>query len=144
MPVASCQLPVERHRPTRDLPPAPTLYLPLAQGREPPAEPRVSEGDRVHKGQLLAEPATPDAIAVHAPADAAVQGLTLVNTAHDLNVSAIQLEPIGTRNAELGTRNAECSADTEWPPVDLHSLRRAVTQAGVLLREPLPTLGDAK
>ncbi|HTH15761.1 MAG TPA: RnfABCDGE type electron transport complex subunit C, partial [Magnetospirillum sp.] len=59
-----------------------TLYLPLQQHIGAPAEPVVSAGDRVLKGQLLARSGGPVSAPTHAPTSGTIAAVTEVTAPH--------------------------------------------------------------
>ena len=63
------------NQPSTAPPLPPVLIMPLRQHAGPPAEPVVSAGDHVVRGQLLAEAVSASSVAVHAPASGEIMGI---------------------------------------------------------------------
>ncbi|OGT88149.1 MAG: electron transporter RnfC [Gammaproteobacteria bacterium RIFOXYA12_FULL_61_12] len=79
------------------IPLAPLLHIPLQQHIGAPAEPLVSRGDRVKKGQLLARAQGAISAPVHAPTSGLVMGIGGYPAHHPsgLKVRTISLKPDG-------------------------------------------------
>lgn len=83
--------------PIRDMPLPSTLVLPLQQHIGQPAEPTVSVGDRVLKGQIVARASDYVSAAVHAPTSGRVSAIEERRIAHPSGLSApcLVIEPDG-------------------------------------------------
>jgi electron transport complex protein RnfC len=81
----------------QDLPMPPLLHVPLQQHIGAPAEPAVRRGQRVMKGQLLANSQGMISAPVHAPTSGRVVGIGSYPAHHasGLNVRTISLQPDG-------------------------------------------------
>lgn len=80
--------------PVRTLPVPSVLYVPLAQGREEPSRPVVSEAQEVSAGELLAE-ASNGAGRVHSPVDGRAEAVVTADTPYDRHVPAVRIARVG-------------------------------------------------
>lgn len=80
------------HRPIERLTPPERLWVPMAQGDEPPAEAAVRVGDAVTRGQLVGRPVAEGAVAVHAPFAGRIVGIGRIDTARREEVPALIIE----------------------------------------------------
>ncbi|NQD37219.1 electron transport complex subunit RsxC [Permianibacter sp. IMCC34836] len=109
------------------LPLPPLLVLPLKQHAGLPAIPVVTEGQRVHYGQLLAKPAAGRSAGVHAPADGEISFIGLHPVPDDSN----QYQPcIGICTDETGAHEEEELVDDVCLSDD--DLRERIAQAGIV------------
>ena len=117
--------------PIRDLPTPARLRVPLAQFREPAAEPRVQPGQRVRAGEPIAVAAADGSVAVHSPINAAVSTITTVDTPYREGVPAIELDTVAT-STEPPSRAAGRADRCTGP-----ELFDAAVAAGVYPLDPL-------
>jgi electron transport complex protein RnfC len=108
--------------------------VPLAQYREPMAQPCVRSGDRVRAGELIAKPVEQGAVAAHAPVGAVVTDVVEVNTPYRDGVRAVALRP------QADQPEVVPAGPGAMEPGNRQELLAAVSAAGVYLREPWPAL----
>ncbi|HWP94118.1 MAG TPA: electron transport complex subunit RsxC [Gammaproteobacteria bacterium] len=115
-------------RPILPLPYSGELILALHQHAGEPAEPVVSAGARVLKGELLAKPSSYVSAAIHAPTSGIIRGIAERRVPHPAGRRApcILLEPDG-RDAMV---DPEPVAD--WENADPARLRERVRDAGIV------------
>lgn len=114
--------------PTRVMPIPPVLYLPLQQHLGAPARPIVMVGQRVKKGERLAEPAGMISAPIHAPTSGTITAITEVTAPHPsgLDLQAIVLTTDGEDEwVELNP----CEAPSELAPEEI---AKRVLEAGIV------------
>lgn len=115
-------------RPVRVMPVPERLYLPLQQHLGAPARPIVMVGQRVAKGERIADPQGAISAPIHAPTSGTVIAVSEITAAHPsgLGQPAIVLQADGEdRWAPL----ARCDAPFELAPEEIG---RRVSEAGVV------------
>ncbi|SCK30458.1 electron transport complex subunit RsxC [Vogesella sp. LIG4] len=120
-----------RDTPIRQLPLPPLLQITLAQYADSATQPCVQAGQSVRKGQLLAQPAGPQASAVHAPTSGTVLAIAMQPSAHPAALAALTLtlQPDG-RDSSM----PPCSLPG-WREADSQQLRTFLQQMGIVAQE---------
>ena len=114
-------------KPIEDMPIPPLLRLSAAQHIGAPATPIVKKGDKVLRGQVIAEPAGFVSAALHAPTSGEVKGIVEMPTGTGTMAQAIELEPDGEDAAapHISIRDA-------WSEMSRDELVAAVANAGIV------------
>lgn len=116
-----------RDLPTRQFPFAPLLIVPLQQHAGKPARPIVREGERVARGQRLAEPDGFVSVAMHAPASGTVRKLALAPSISGRMLPAVYLEPQPGSTQEV-LEGTPCPLET----ATRDEILTAIQEAGVV------------
>ncbi len=112
-----------RDQPIRQFPFAPVLIVPLATMADHPARPLVVEGQRVQRGQSIAEPDGSMSVAMHAPATGVVRRIALAPTIEGKMLPAIFLEPFPA-SSQVITGGASCDTSASRDEV-IEAIRNA-------------------
>lgn len=115
-------------RPVRVMPPPARLYLPLQQHLGSPARPVVLVGQKVRKGDLLAEAQGPVSAPIHAPTSGTVAAVTEITAPHPsgLTLPAIIIDADG---GDAWCELHGCADPFALPPAEIG---RRVAAAGVV------------
>ncbi|HLO79233.1 MAG TPA: RnfABCDGE type electron transport complex subunit C, partial [Magnetospirillum sp.] len=110
--------------------PLPTaLYLPLQQHIGAPAEPVVSVGDRVLKGQVLAHAGGPVSAPTHAPTSGVIEAITEVTAPHPSGLPQKTIVLLVDGKEEWAPLPAAIADPFAAEP---ETIRRRVAEAGIV------------
>lgn len=113
--------------PIESIPLPPHLVLPLRQHNGEPAIPVVSEGDRVHRGQLIAKAAEGRSAALHAPADGEISFIGYYAYPSDSGLPELS---IGLCTDEIGSIEEEELVEDTY--LSEEEMRARIAMAGIV------------
>lgn len=114
-------------KPVEIMPPPQTVYVSLAQHIGAPSKPLVKKGDKVLRGQMIAEAGGYVSVPVHSPVSGTVKSVENSIIVTGRNAPVVTIESDGQN-----TLHENCKPHIDWTTVSSQELVQIVQNAGII------------
>lgn len=114
-------------KPVEIMPSPQTVYISLVQHIGAPSRPLVKKGDKVLRGQMIAEPGGYVSVPVHSSVSGTVKSVENSITVTGRNAPVVTIESDGQN-----TLHESCKTHTDWTNLSSQELVQIVQKAGII------------